>query len=190
MDGFVKHKQGELRELRRAILWKYAITLVVFLPVFLVVLCFLIDLDPPEKWRRTEVVYSYVDEIPEGRGGSSHRLYTSSGQVFRIYRDLYDTLEQEFHGGETCKVTYSIFGGMDRVEAFATEEKIYISETEALQNWRQQRNSDIHTLLVWTALEVVAIVLIDRLWCRGEYAQIRKVKERIRRREQQMMGKK
>ena len=68
----------------------------------------------------------------------------------------------------------------------ATGAEALLPLEKSIAHWEAQRRQAIISLYVTCGIEVAALILIDRLWCKKEYAQIRAQKEMIRRRQERM----
>ncbi len=187
MDGYIKNQLLAIRSLRITMTWKYATTflILIFLPVWLFGLA--IDV-PPEEWIHTEVVYSHISyELIGLRRFQDHVLNTQDGAQFVISRKdvSVDLLEEQLISGQAYNIVYSTtIAGGNQMEALSAGDTIYQDLNASIGRWRDQRQWLIHALLVTLAVEAVALLLIDRLWCKKERKLIKKHRANIHRRQE------
>lgn len=189
VDGYIIERNGEIRKLRQTIRCKYWTTLLIaiYIPIwiFAIACC---QWQSPERWTQTEIVYSHLSRESIGiRRGLSEVLNTADGRKFVIYKKkiAFDDLDSRLNSGERCALTYSkTLAGGDLLEALSDERGTVIPLDASIVRWETRKKECFAGLYVTCGIEMVALILIDRLWCRKEHAQIRLQKEKIRKREE------
>ena len=185
MDGYIKNQLLAIRSLRIAMAWKYATTflILIFLPVWLFGLA--IDV-PPEEWIHTEIVYSHISFERIGlRRFQDHVLNTRDGAQFVIRpKDVsVDTLKEQLTPDQVYSLVYSAtIAGGNQIEALSDGDTVYQHIDTSINDWNDQRQFLIRAIYVTLGAEALALILIDRLWCKKEYEQIRKHRANIQRR--------
>lgn len=190
-DGYIIERNGEIRQLRQTIRCKYLATLLiaVFIPIWIFgIACY--QWQSPENWTQIEIVYSHLSRESIGmRRGVSAVLNAADGRKFVVQKKKisFRDLGARLNPGEGCALIYSksIAGG-DILEALSDDRGTVISLEDSVAQWEEQRAVCVAGLWVTCGIEIVALILIDRLWCRKEYAKIRLQKEKIRQREERM----
>ena len=185
MDGYIKNQRLAIRTLRITMAWKYATTflILIFLPVWLFGLA--IDV-PPEEWIHTEIVYSHISREMIGlRRFQDHVLNTRDGAQFVIRpKDVsVDTLKEQLTPDQVYSLVYSAtIAGGNQIEALSDGDTVYQHIDTSINDWNDQRQFLIRAIYVTLGAEALALILIDRLWCKKEYEQIRKHRANIQRR--------
>ncbi len=185
MDGYIKNQLLAIRSLRIAMAWKYATTflILIFLPVWLFGLA--IDV-PPEEWIHTEIVYSHISREMIGlRRFQDHVLNTRDGAQFVIRPKgvSVDTLKEQLAPGQVYSLVYSAtIAGGNQIEALSDGDTVYQHIDTSINDWNDQRQFLIRAIYVTLGAEALALILIDRLWCKKEYEQIKKHRANIQRR--------
>lgn len=189
VDGYIIERNGEIRKLRQTIRCKYWTTLLIalYIPIWIfAIACY--QWQSPENWTQTEIVYSHLSRESIGiRRGLSEVLNTADGRKFVIYKKkiAFDDLGARLNPGESCTLIYSkTLAGGDLLEALSDERGTVIPLDASIAHWETQQKVCFAGLYVTCGIEMVALILIDRLWCRKEHAQIRLQKEKIRKREE------
>jgi len=76
------------------------------------------------------------------------------------------------------------------VEALSTGEEILISLEESLSKYESSNKTGKKVFVILVAMEIVALILIDRLACKNMYAEIKKLKQDIAIREEKLRKRK
>ena len=185
MDGYIKNQLLAIRSLRITMAWKYATTflILIFLPLWL----FGLAVDrPPKEWIHTEIVNSHISYEQVGlRRFMDHVLIDRDGTRFVIRKKdvSVDLLEEQLIPGQVCSIVYSTtIAGGNQLEALSAGDTVYQHIDTSVSYWNGQRRFLIRAIYVTLALEVLALILIDRLWCREEHRRIKILREKIARR--------
>lgn len=191
MDGYIKNKQRKIAEQRKAIRWSYCYTF----PIVMILFVCMFGLGynaPPKQWHDIQVVCSRVSKHTVGRTGKNAFLHTTDGQIFLIKSRNYtaDEAEEILVPGKTYQLTYSNSMIYKYVEALSTEEEILISLEESLSKYESNNKTGKNVFVVLVAVEIVALILIDRLGCKKMYAEIKRLKQDIAIREEKLRKRK
>lgn len=185
MDGYIKNKKEAICSVRKSIFWKYALTfpILLFIPVWLLGIC---GVGSPDDWKDTEVVYSHISSETIGlRRGKSNVLNAEDGRKYVIPSKLIaaEHLKEMLVAGETYSLVYleTIAGG-DHIEELYDVQNTFLDRSVSVAAWEKERQECALALHTTMGLEMIALILIDRLWCKGEYAKIRKLRLDIKKR--------
>ena len=185
MDGYIKNQRLAIRALRIAIFWKYATTflILIFIPLWL----FGLAVDrPPKEWVHTDIVYSRISYEQVGlRRFKDYVLIDGDGTRFVIkQKDVpVDLLEKQLVPGQVCSIVYSTtIAGGNQMEALSVGDMVFQHIDPSVSYWSDRRQFLIRAIYVTLAAEALALFLIDRLWCKKEYQQIKKHRANIHRR--------
>ena len=190
-DGYIREKQKELRRARQTIAAKYAATLVIvlLLPVWL----FGLAANPgPDAWEETEVQYQSISEEYVGFPTRlRHVVHTSDGRMF-VFNERVASME-EIQKSITAQEHYTLVysetvSGMRIIEGLWSDHEVLQSRTAAVQLWEQERRGLWSAILVTCLLEGLALLLIDRLWCKKDHAKLKHLKAHIKQREAAISG--
>lgn len=191
MDGYIKNKKEAIKSVRKTIFGKYSITFLIIslIPVWLFVL--LIS-QPPEKWTHKEIVFSHISQERIAlQRWRSYVLNAEDGSQFVInsrFVDV-DALSDYLVSGNTYHLVFSnTIAGGDHMEALSDGNMIIQDLESSIDQWEWEQQEAIMAIIVTLIIEIVALILIDRLWCKKEYAQIRKLKADIQRRRRRIEG--
>lgn len=185
MDGYVKNKKEALRSVRKSIFWKYAITfpILLFIPVWLFGIY---SLGSPDDWKYTEVVYSHISSETIGlQRGKSTVLNTEDGRKYVIPEKLVSVehLKEMLIAGETYSLVYSeTIAGGDHIEELYNGQSMFLDDSVSSAAWEKERRECFLALYITIGLEIILLIFIDRLWCKGEYAKIKKIRQDIEKR--------
>ena len=69
------------------------------------------------------------------------------------------------------------------MEALYDEDEVIQNLESSVRQWEREQREGTRGIIVTLIIEVIALVLIDRLWCKKEYSQIKKLKADIKRRQ-------
>ena len=189
-DGYIIERNGQIRKLRQTIRAKYGVTLLVVIYVFIWSFAIAVyQWQAPERWSHAEIVYSHLSLERSGmRRGLSYVLHSAGGRKFVIQnRDDFSKLNEKLRPGKRYSLIYSkAIAGFNVLEAVSDGAEALLPLEKSIAHWEAQRRQAVVSLCVTCGIEVAALILIDRLWCKKEYAQIRAQKEMIRRRQERM----
>ena len=185
-DGYIREKQKELRRVRQTIAAKYAATLVIvlLLPAWL----FGLAANPgPETWEETEIQYQSISEEYVGFPSRLHHiLHTSDGRMFVFNERIVSMgeMRKSITDMEHYTLVYSeTVSGMRIIEGLWSDHEVLQPSTAAVQLWEREQRGLWGAILVTSLLEGLALLLIDRFWCKKDHAKIRHLRARIRQRE-------
>ena len=191
MDGYIKSKTTAIKSLRQAIWGKYSLTflIIIFIPVWLFAMAVN---QPPEKWTHTEIEFSHISQEKIGiQRGRRYVLNTQDGRQFVIksrFVDV-DALSGCLVSGKTYRLVFSnTIAGGDHMEALSDNNGVIQDLDESIAQWKREQQESVIAIIVTLIIEIVALILIDRLWCKKEYSQIQKIKADIKRREERMQS--
>lgn len=187
MDGYIKNKQEALRSVRRTILWKYAISF----PILALILTWLFgiySLGSPEDWKSTDIVYSHISRERIGlQRGDSAVLNTIDGRKYVLPARLVSAarLEETLIAGESYSLVYedTIAGG-SHMKALHNDRDTFLDRSASVAAWEKERRNCFLGLYITVGLEILALILIDRLWCRTDHRRIAKLHQDIEKRKQ------
>lgn len=192
MDGYIKNKAEAIKSVKKAILAKYLITflIMIFIPVWLLAL---VTNQPPEKWTHATIVFSHISKEQIGLQRWSHYvLNTQDGRQFVINLNFVnmDDLSVHLVSGNTYQLVFSnTIAGGDHMKALSDDNMIIHDLETSIAQWEQEQQGTITAIIVTLIIEIVALILIDRLWCKKEYAQIQKLNADIKRRQDHVKNK-
>ena len=187
MDGYIKNKKAEIRANRQVIACCYLLTLPI---VILGVLCawmYFAGQDPSE-WGQTEIVYSQITKkyIASHRG-NSYIFNGTDGRQFIISRKWLREVSGEslLVPGETYTLDYTgSENGWKSVVGLSHDGQVLIDRQAAVEAYYKNQRDYIRSLWVLAGVEVLALVIVNRLLCVRWHNKNRELQERIRKREE------
>ena len=186
MDGYIKNKAETIKSVRKMIFGKYSITIliIILIPVWLFALAVN---QPPKKWTHTEIVFSHISQERIGlQRGRSYVLNTQDGRQFVIKSKFVDVddLSECLVSGNTYHLVFSnTIAGGDHMEALYDESTRFQDLEDSISRWESEQREMVAATIVTLGIEIIALILIDRFWCKKEYSQLKKLKADIMRRE-------
>ena len=75
------------------------------------------------------------------------------------------------------------------MEALSDDNLVIQNLEESVVQWERERQECVIAIVVTLIIEIVALILIDRLWCKKEYSEIQKLKADIKRRAERLGNK-
>ena len=184
-DGYIRQKRQELRRIRWNILAKYSCTFGILL--FLLVLLFCLALLPrPEKWLEVEINYQQIVEEYVGIPARlRYVLQTSDGQKFVFNERIVsiNEIRKQLTDSEPYTLVYAntVLGGKI-IEGLQNSHNILQSREVSVQMWEKDHRGLQVAICATCLLEAVALILIDRIWCRKDHAKISCLKTRMNQR--------
>ncbi len=183
MDGYIKNKFKEIKSVRKAILGKYSLTIFILLMLLGFLLAVCLTLPHPDKWKEETVVFSEIKrERLAFQRFESDVFVAADGRLFSI-PNLTEVLKNVLLAGESCKIIYSTGIFTSNVEGLEMDGTVYIDVNDSIISWKKECKDVVIIACGMLAAEIIALLLIDRLWCKKEHQQIKKLKENIARRE-------
>lgn len=185
MDGYIKNKKEALRSVRKSIFWKYAITfpILLFIPIWLFGIY---SLGSPEDWKVTEVVYSHISSETIGlQRGKSDVFNAEDGRKYVIPAKLLpvEHLQEMLVPGETyCLVYLETIAGGDHIEELYNAQNTFLDHAVSGAAWEKERQECFLALYITIGLEMLALIIIDRVWCKEEHARIQKLRQDMKKR--------
>ncbi len=193
MDGYIKNKNIAIKKVRKSILNKYGFItflILIFIPVWLIGM---VAEQPPEKWTHDNIVFSHISRGPYIRYvGSPYLLNAQNGDRFVIKPRMVsiDDLSESLVPGRVYSIVYSnTIAGGDHIQALSDETTVYQDLNKSISKWKNKQKEMIIAIILTLLIEIIAIILIDRLWCKKEHLQIKKLKNDIKRREERTKNK-
>ena len=188
MDGYIKNTKKTIRVYRETIFCKYLFTLGIVLFIFAWLLFFVCE-KPPEKWKSTEIVFSH---ITVERLNLNHRpsnvLNSQDGEKF-VISSRYISVDDLVPGKVYSLVYTTTIWGLHYTKALSDEDTVLQDLNDSILRWESEQREIVIAIFVTLGIEIVALILIDRLWCKKEHAQIRLLKEKIKQRQERMRDK-
>lgn len=163
--------------------------LIMFLVAFFWELCMM---QSPKNWQTTQIVYTQVANMHITLSRSpSVVLKTASGDRFVIptRQITQDEAEKLLVCGETYTIVYSTRMGARRIEAIYTDTETLVALSDSISQYEKERSQMFVAISVTIILEIVTLILLDRLACKKLYANIRELKMDIARREEKIRKK-
>jgi len=75
------------------------------------------------------------------------------------------------------------------MEALSNDNIVIQNLEESIGQWEREQQESVTAIIVTLIIEAVALILIDRLWCKKEYYELQKLKADIKRREERIGNK-
>ena len=187
MDGYIKNKKAEIRANRQVIACCYLITLPIVIFWVLCAWMYFAGQDPSE-WGQTEIVYSQITKkyIASHRG-NSYIFNGTDGRQFIISRKWLREVSGEslLVPGETYTLDYTgSENGWKSVVGLSHDGQVLIDRQAAVEAYYKNQRDYIRSLWVLAGVEVLALVIVDRLLCVRWHNKNRELQERIRKREE------
>ena len=187
MDGYIKNKKAEIRANRQAIAYCYLFTLPIVIFWVLCAWMYFAGQDPSE-WGQTEIVYSQITKkyIASHRG-NSYIFNGTDGRQFIISRKWLREVSGEslLVPGETYTLDYTgSENGWKSVVGLSRDGQVLIDRQAAVEAYYKNQRDYIRSLWVLAGVEVLALVIVDRLLCVRWHNKNRELQERIRKREE------
>lgn len=183
MDGYIKNKKQAIRSQWRWIFGKYSI---VIIP--LVMLCALLMFSEfvahqnPKKWKEETVTFAGFGEMwLLLNRDMSDALITEDGRQFHTGSE--ERLQEVLVIGEEYTIVYSTNLKGKVLEGLSKDGIVYLDVNDSVNAWRETATHVLKFVGWIVAMMVLAILLIDRLWCKKEHAQIKRLKADIVKRE-------
>lgn len=187
MDGYIKNKKAEIRANRQVIAYCYLLTLPIVIFWVLCAWMYFAGQDPSE-WGQTEIVYSQITKkyIASHRG-NSYIFNGTDGRQFIISRKWLREVSGEslLVPGETYTLDYTgSENGWKSVVGLSHDGQVLIDRQAAVEAYYKNQRDYIRSLWVLAGVEVLALVIVDRLLCVRWHNKNRELQERIRKREE------
>ena len=187
MDGYIKNKKAEIRANRQVIAYCYLLTLPIVIFWVLCAWMYFAGQDPSE-WGQTEIVYSQITKkyIASHRG-HSYIFNGTDGRQFIISRKWLREVSGEslLVPGETYTLDYTgSENGGKSVVGLSHDGQVLIDRQAAVEAYYKNQRDYIRSLWVLAGVEVLALVIVDRLLCVRWHNKNRELQERIRKREE------
>ena len=125
-------------------------------------------------------------EIEEGRKTSYGLFEAETGESYLFDNTLisYEQLAEKVKGGDECSIVYASGAGDIRIgKAISVEGSSIIDEEFAAEKWAQSRKTGYMTIAGTIVAALVALLLIDRIWCKSDKQEIKQLKAEIAKRE-------
>ncbi len=191
MDSYIQKRTERIKTLQLTVIIKYS--LCVFLLMSLPLWISAMAAQPkPETWLKADVVCSEVRE-EEGRKTTYGVLLAETGESYLFDNTLisYEQLAEKVEIGDKCSVVYAEVAGDVRVgKAISVEDSSIVDEEFAAEKWAQTRKTSYMTIAGTIVAALVALLLIDRIWCKGEKQEIKQLKAEIAKRENKIAERK
>ncbi|MBE7016876.1 MAG: hypothetical protein E7420_01775 [Ruminococcaceae bacterium] len=184
MDSYIQKRSERIKTLQITIVIKYS--LCVFLLMSLPLWISAMFAQPkPETWQRAEVVCSEVRE-EEGRKYSYGVIEAETGESYLFENSIitYEQLNEAVESGDKCSIVYaSSAEGILIGKAVSVEDSSIIDEEFAVEKWAQSRKTGYMTIAGIIVAALIALLLIDRIWCKSDKQEIKQLKAEIAKRE-------
>lgn len=98
-----------------------------------------------------------------------------------------EDLQEGLVAGKTYTIIYSetIMGG-NILEVIYSDQYVFLDVSASVNDWNMERTKCVIALVATIGMEVIALILIDRLWCKKEYARIKELSSDIEARKERM----
>ena len=184
MDSYIQKRSERIKTLQITIVIKYS--LCVFLLMSLPLWVSAMFAQPkPETWQQAEVVCSEVRE-EEGRNYSYGVIEAETGESYLFENNIitYEQLNEAVESGDNCSIVYaSSSEGILIGKAISVEGSSIIDEEFAAEKWAQSRKTGYMTIAGIVVAALIALLLIDRIWCKSDKQEIKQLKAEIAKRE-------
>ena len=139
----------------------------------------------PETWQKADVICAEI-RVEEGRKTSYGLFEAETGESYLFDNTLisYEQLAEKVKGGDECSIVYASGAGDIRIgKAIAVEGNSVVDEEFAAEKWAQSRKTGYMTIAGTIVAALVALLLIDRIWCKSDKQEIKQLKAEIAKRE-------
>lgn len=184
--NYMQKREKKIQQLRRWIFARWAVALVFLLFAGLFSMGLWVP-DAPTEWRSATLQYHNVKK--EWIPGKKHKevvITGLDGSKYVVQRNSEITLEELealLESGKSYSATYATTPlGVKQLCGLYREDQVLIPMEYYVALWQKQRDRCSAAIWISLGMGVLSWILIDRIWCRELYKEIRKYKEEINRR--------
>ena len=191
MDSYIEKRLERIKRLKSTMLVKY--TLCVFLLLCLPIWASSMGVQAaPDTWESANI--SCVDISVKDEAKTPYAIIEGDDGYNYLVDPAQLTPEfvaENVHEGDECAIVYANVGESDRrvvKELDVHGEKLLTAE-ESEEDWYANRRTNIIAIVATIVAAGVSALLIDRIWCKNEKAEIKALKAEIAKREEKIKGK-
>lgn len=191
MDSYIEKRLERIKRLKSTMLIKY--TLCVFLLLCLPIWASSMGVQAaPDTWESANI--SCVDISVKDEAKTPYAIIVGDDG----YNYLADpaTLAPEVvtgnvHEGDECALIYAPVGESDRrvIKELDVHGEKLLTVEESEEVWHTSRRTNIIAIVATLVAAGISALLIDRIWCKNEKAEIKALKAEIAKREEKIKGK-
>jgi len=185
MDSFTEKKRSAIKQLQTNMLIKYSLS--VFLLLSLPIWISSMSAQPaPDTWQSAETVCAEISVNDEAKtpyaiiSGTDGGSYLIDPQLMSP-EDAAENLQT----GDECTFVYAPLGMSENkiVKAIERDGETLLSVEDAAAKWKNERQKSWFAVGATIAAAAVSALLIDRIWCRYDREEIKRLKAEIEKRE-------
>ncbi len=185
MDSYIEKRQSAIKSIHINMMIKYS--LCVFLLMSLPIWISAMHTQPkPDTWHSLETVCT---EVSVDRSGETPYAYIlgEDGTKFLFDPKLVDaeTISEGVSAGDECSLMYADFGKSENkyAKALSVDGEVLLDEQTSVEYWESSHKTSLLAIFGTIAAAAVSALLIDRLWCKNDRAEVRRLRDEIRKRE-------
>ncbi len=186
MDSFIEKKRAEIKRLQTAmyIKFSFSVLLLMSLPIWISS----ITVQPaPETWLSAETVCVEISVNDEEKNPYAMITGADGGSYLVDSRLLDpDEVAEKLQAGDECAFVYAPVGESSNkiVKAIEKDGESLLSREKSVSVWQNDRSTGFIAIAVTVAVAALSAILIDRIWCKNDRAEIKRLKAEIARREE------
>lgn len=186
MDSFIEKKRADIKRLQTNMFIKFSLSILLLLslPVWISS----ITVQPaPDTWLKSETVCVEISINEEAKNPYAVIIGADGGSYLVDSRLLSpDVVEEKLQAGDECAFEYAPVGESSNkiVKAIEKDGESLLSREKSVAVWQNDRSTGFIAIAVTIAAAALSAILIDRVWCKHDRAEIKRLKAEIARREE------
>ncbi len=186
MDSFIEKKQAAIKRLQSNMLIKYSLS--VFLLLSLPIWISSMSTQPaPETWLSTETVCEEISVNSEAKTPYAI-IKGADGGNYLVDPQLMSPEEatENLQVGDECAFVYAPLGKSENkvVKAIEKDGETLLDEEESAATWKSDRQKSWTIIVATLIAAAVSALLIDRVWCKADREEVKRLKAEIEKREE------
>ncbi len=186
MDSYIEKRRQAIKNLHINMMIKYS--LCVFLLFSLPIWISAMHTQPnPDTWHSLDTVCT---EVGVDRSGETPYAYIIGEDGTRFLFDPNIVSADKVSGGvstgDECSLMYADFGKSENkyAKALSVDGKILLDEQTSVEYWESSRQKSLTAIAGTIAAAAVSALLINRIWCKNDHAEVRRLRDEIQKREE------
>lgn len=185
MDNYIEKKRAAIKQLQTNMMIKYSLCILLLLCIPVWASSMNVQA-APEKWVAAEIVCEELSVYSEAKNPYAIIL-ADDGHKYLVDPQLVspDEALEKLEEGEACSVVYAPLGNSENrvVRGLETGEELILSAETSQQVWKSNRQRSFMFIGVVLLAAAVSALLINRIWCKKDREEIKRLKEEIAHRE-------